>query len=53
MLRMILGNIIGKANTKEFKFLVKGNARKFEYVQVMHRDNYYVLAQILEIEKDF
>src|SRR3989344_3060198 len=49
---MILGNIIGKANTKEFKFLVKGNARKFEYVQVMHRDNYYVLAQILEIEKD-
>ena len=49
---MILGNIIGKTNTKEFKFLVKGNARKFEYVQVMHRDNYYVLAQILEIEKD-
>jgi len=32
--------------------LVKGNARKFDYVQIMHRDGFYVLAQILEIEKD-
>jgi len=48
---MILGNIIGKVNTQEFKFLVKGNARKFEYIQVMHNDGFYVLCQILEIEK--
>lgn len=49
---MILGNIIGKVNTKEFKFLVKGNARKFGYIQIMHKDGFYALAQILEIEKN-
>lgn len=49
---MILGKITGKVNTQEFKFLVKGNARKFDYVQVMHNDGFYVLAQVLEIEKD-
>jgi len=49
---MILGNIIGKTTTISFRFLIKGNAKKFQYVQIMHRDGYYVLAQILEIEKD-
>jgi len=49
---VILGNIIGKVNTKEFKFLVKGNARKFGYIQIMHKDGFYALAQILEIEKN-
>lgn len=49
---MILGNIIGKTTTISFRFLIKGNAKKFQYVQIMHREGYYVLAQILEIEKD-
>ncbi len=49
---MILGKIIGKTTTIDFKFLIKGNARKFQYVQIMHREGYYVLSQILEIEND-
>jgi len=48
---MILGNIIGKTTTMNFKFLVKGNAKKFQYVQAPFKDN-YVLAQIVEIEKE-
>jgi len=48
---MILGKIIGKISTMNFKFSVKGNAKKFQYVQVPFKDN-YVLGQIVEIEKD-
>ena len=48
---MILGRIIGKSSTLDFKFLISYNAKKFDYVQVMHKD-YYVLAQIMEIEKE-
>ncbi len=49
---MILGKIIGKTLTTNFKFLVSGDAKKFDYVQVMHKDVGYVLAQITEIEKN-
>ncbi|RME54796.1 ATP-binding protein, partial [Candidatus Woesearchaeota archaeon] len=49
---MILGRIIGKVTTNSFKFVVSDNAKKFEYVQVMHKDGYYVLAQVVEVEKD-
>lgn len=49
---MILGRIVGKTTTIDFNFLINNSAKKFQYVQVMHKDNYYVLAQILEIEKD-
>lgn len=49
---MILGSIIGKVSTNEFSFLVKTRAEKFQYVQVVHKDDYYVLAQITEVEKD-
>ncbi|MBI2107370.1 ATP-binding protein [Candidatus Woesearchaeota archaeon] len=48
---MILGNIIGKSSTLNFRFLVKGNARKFDYVQIITK-SYEVLAQIIEIEKE-
>lgn len=48
---MILGNIIGRSSTLNFRFLVKGNARKFDYIQVPAK-SYEVLAQIIEIEKD-
>jgi len=48
---MILGKIIGKVSTKEFSFKIEGKAEKFQYVQIMHEEK-YVLAQIIEIEKD-
>ncbi len=48
---MILGNIIGKSSTNEFIFDVKKDAKKFQYVQVLHKEGYNVLAQIVEIEK--
>ncbi|MBS3107781.1 ATP-binding protein [Candidatus Woesearchaeota archaeon] len=49
---MILGKIIGKLSTTEFTFSVTGDAKKHQYVQVMHPGNYFVLAQIAEITKD-
>lgn len=49
---MILGKITGKLSTNSFKFLVSGDARKFEYIQIMHKEGYYVLAQIMEIERE-
>ena len=48
---MILGNLIGKSGTNQFSFLVKENAKKFMYVQVMHKEGYNILAQVVEIEK--
>lgn len=48
---MILGKTIGKTSTLEFDFLVTGNAKKFQYVQVLSDDN-FVLGQIVEIEKE-
>ena len=48
---MQLGKIIGKGTTKEFKFLVSGEAKKFEFVQCLDQGK-YVLSQILEIERD-
>src|SRR3989344_3208108 len=49
---MILGNIVKKSNTNSFYFLVKSDAKKFMYVQVRHKEGYFVLAQIVEIEKE-
>lgn len=49
---MILGKIIGKSSTNQFMFLVEKQSRKFQYVQVLHQEGYYVLAQIVEIEKE-
>lgn len=48
---MILGNLIGKSGTNQFSFLVKGNAKKFMYIQAAHKEGYNVLAQVVEIEK--
>jgi len=48
---MILGNITGKTSTNQFKFLVKGNAKKFQYVQAPYKED-YLLAQIYEIERN-
>ncbi|MBI4447721.1 ATP-binding protein [Candidatus Woesearchaeota archaeon] len=48
---MIIGRIIGKTSTKNFKFLVNGDAKKFDYLQLMH-GSHFVLGQILEMEKE-
>ncbi len=48
---MILGRIVGKVSTNEFKFQIINETKKFEYVQVAHKETGYVLAQVLEIEK--
>jgi len=48
---MILGKIIGKSTTKDFLFLVEDDARKFDFIQVMHESGKFILAQIEEIEK--
>jgi len=47
---MIIGNIVGKTSTNAFKFLVKGEARKFQYIQVPYKEN-YLLGQIYELER--
>lgn len=52
MASAILGRIIGKVLTTSFKFLVEGNTKKFEYLQLMHPSGKYALAQIVEIERD-
>jgi uncharacterized protein len=49
---MILGKIIGKVTTLNFKFQIDNRARKFQYVQIMHQEAGFVLAQITEIIKD-
>ena len=49
---MILGKIVGKSTTNEFMFYADVETKKFEYVQVMHEVYGYVLAQIVEIQKD-
>jgi uncharacterized protein len=49
---MMLGKIFGKVTTKEFKFLATSEIKKFEYVQIYHQVYDFVLAQILEIEKN-
>lgn len=52
MINVILGRISGRVNTTNFLFLVEGNAKKFDYIQIMHKQAGFVLCQILEIEKD-
>jgi len=49
---MVLGKIVGKTSTTKFKFLIEGEAKKFQYLQILHSNGNKVLAQILEIEKE-
>lgn len=48
---MILGRIIGKTTTHSFEFTVEQSVDKFDYCQVYHKENGYVLCQVVEIEK--
>ncbi len=47
---MLLGRIVGKTTTSQFKFRVESDVPKFEYIQVYHKDYEYVLCQIVELE---
>ncbi len=47
-----LGVIYGKVKTKEFKFKVEGDVKKFDYVKVDHELYGDVLSQIVELERD-
>ncbi len=49
---MILGKIVGKVTTNEFKFQVEKQTNKFEYVQIFHKAYDYVLCQVVELETD-
>lgn len=51
---MILGKIIGRTTTSNFRFKVDDtrNTRKFDFIQVMHSSYGYVLCQVVEIEKE-
>ncbi|MBC8444283.1 ATP-binding protein [Candidatus Woesearchaeota archaeon] len=49
---MILGKIFGKTTTTNFKFLANSGAKKFEFVQVYHKEYDYVLCQISELERN-
>lgn len=42
---------MGKSSTTEFKFLITGDAKKFQYIQILSQD-IFVLGQIVEIEKE-
>ena len=51
MSEKIIGRIVGKTTTIEFKFIIKGYIRKWDYIRVKHLDIGPILAQVTEIEK--
>lgn len=48
---MILGKITGKVNTNKFQFLAGTPIKKFEFLQVMHKEYGFTLCQIIDIIK--
>ncbi len=51
LVNMILGKITGRTSTLNFAFEVSGNPKKFDYIQIIHEDN-YILCQIVELERE-
>jgi uncharacterized protein len=50
---MIVGKIFGKISTTKFQFHVTNqNTKKFQFIQVHHSDYNFVLAQIMELERN-
>ncbi len=47
----MLGKIIGKTTTKDFKLSLEQPAKKLDYLKAEHKEHGLILAQILEIEK--
>ncbi|MBI2573403.1 ATP-binding protein [Candidatus Woesearchaeota archaeon] len=49
---MILGRIVGKVSTTDFRFTVTSPAaRKFQFIQIHHVEYGFVLGQIRELER--
>ncbi|MBI4155400.1 ATP-binding protein [Candidatus Woesearchaeota archaeon] len=48
----MLGRIIDKTTTTEFKISLEQPARKLDYIKIEHKEQGMILAQILEIEKN-
>ncbi len=49
---MLLGKICGKASTTQFIFsVVSSKTKKFQFIQIYHRDYGPVLGQIVELER--
>jgi len=46
-----IGQITGRITTSNFKFIVSGDVRKWDYVQIQHKEVGPVLAQVVEIER--
>ncbi|PIN69228.1 ATPase, partial [Candidatus Woesearchaeota archaeon CG11_big_fil_rev_8_21_14_0_20_43_8] len=49
---MILGKLVGKNTPSNFCFKVDGNPRKFDFVQLYHKDHEKVLAQVINLTRD-
>jgi len=47
----MLGKIIGKTTTNDFKLSLEQPAKKLDYLKAEHKEHGTILAQILEIEK--
>ncbi len=48
---MILGRISGTITTNSFSFVVMGDVKKYDFVQVYHPDYGYVLCQVVELSR--
>ncbi|MDI6738467.1 MAG: ATP-binding protein [Nanoarchaeota archaeon] len=48
---MALGRVTGKASTGSFFLDARGDARKFDYIRLPHRESGFVLCQVMEIEQ--
>jgi len=47
----MLGRITGKVSTSEFKFIVQGTVKKWDYVSAIHPEVGPILAQVTELER--
>ncbi|MBN2881038.1 ATP-binding protein [Candidatus Woesearchaeota archaeon] len=47
----IIGRIVGKITTSHFSFKIETEAKKFDFVQVCHKEYGFVLCQIVELER--
>ena len=48
---MILGRISGKTTTNKFSFIAEAPVKKFDYLQIAHKDYGFVISQIIELER--
>src|SRR3990172_11827450 len=49
---MLLGKISGKSTPASFSFTAEGDPKKFDFIQVFHREHEQVLCQVVELVRD-